>query len=91
MERIMDANARYDSPRPVTARMRATVRVARALFSFAKGSIPKPLLPVFAVCLLIPGPFDELALLVTVAAVVLRSGPKRAELRNVVSDAWHTS
>jgi len=68
--------------------VRRAWRVAAALFRFTKAAVPKRLLPLLAVCVAIPGPVDEVVLLVVVLAVVLRSGGRRAELRRVVGEAW---
>ena len=64
-------------------------RVARAVWAFAKGHVPRWMLPVLAACLFIPGPFDELAVLAVVAWPVLRSPEARAELAASVRGAWH--
>ncbi len=66
-------------------------RVTVALAQFARRHVPKRLLPVFAACLLIPGPLDELAVLAVVAFIVLRDAGKRAELAAVVRTAWNAS
>ncbi|HLH59201.1 MAG TPA: nucleoside hydrolase [Streptosporangiaceae bacterium] len=63
-------------------------RVARAVWRFAKSHVPRWMLPVLAVCLFIPGPFDELAVLAVVAIPVLRSRAARAELAESVAAAW---
>ena len=65
-------------------------RVAKAVWRFARTHSPKWLLPVLAVCLWIPGLFDELAVLAVVAWPVLRSPQARRELGTAVSNAWHT-
>jgi hypothetical protein len=45
--------------------------------------------PVLAVCLvIIPGPFDELAVLAVVLVPVVRSRDARAELAGMVREAW---
>jgi len=67
---------------------RRILRTARALWRFAKGHTPKWLLPVLGVCLFIPGPFDELAVLALVLWPVLRSRAGRAELAGMIRDAW---
>ena len=62
-------------------------RVTTAVWRFARSHSPKWLLPVLAVCLWIPGPFDELLVLVIVAWPVLRSREARHELGTAVSEA----
>ncbi len=78
--RVREAWRRARSCRPV--------RVAGAVWRFAKAHMPKWLLPVLGVCLLIPGPLDELAVLAVVLVPVLRSGAARAELAASVREAW---
>lgn len=63
-------------------------RVAKAVWRFAKAHCPKWLMPVLAVCLAIPGPLDELAVLVVVLVPVLRSRDARRELGASVREAW---
>ena len=63
-------------------------RVAMAVWRFAKAHCPKWLLPVLAACLLIPGPLDEVTVLVVVLVPVLRSREARSELGAAVSEAW---
>lgn len=63
-------------------------RVVRAVWRFAKARVPKWLLPVLAVCLAVPGPLDELAVLAVVLVPVLRSREARAELASAVCEAW---
>lgn len=63
-------------------------RVLAAVWRFAKARCPKWLVPVLAVCLVIPGPFDELAVLAVVAVPVLRSRQAREELAAMVREAW---
>ena len=70
------------------ARVSRPVRVAGALWRFARAHTPKWLLPVLAVCLAIPGPLDELLVLVLVLAPVLRSRDARRELATSVAAAW---
>ena len=41
--------------------LRRVGRVLMALWRFAKRYVPKWLVPVLAVCLLVPGPLDEFA------------------------------
>ena len=65
-------------------------RVTRAVWAFARTHSPKWLLPVLAVCLWIPGPFDELAVLAVIAWPVLRSPEARHELAESVSKAWQS-
>jgi len=67
---------------------RKTARAIGALARFTKRSLPRRMLPAFAVCLLVPGPVDEIVLLAVVLAVVLRSAEKRRELRRVLREAW---
>ena len=63
-------------------------RVTKAVWAFAKGHVPKWLLPVLGVCLLIPGPLDELLVLAVIAVPVLRSREARSELAASVRGAW---
>jgi hypothetical protein len=63
-------------------------RVARALWQFSKARTPKWLLPILGVCLFVPGPFDELAVLAVVLVPVLRRQADRRELVAAVSAAW---
>jgi hypothetical protein len=65
-------------------------RVACAVWRFAKARCPKWLLPVLGVALLIPGPLDELAILLVVAWPVLRSREARCELAASVRGAWRS-
>jgi hypothetical protein len=64
------------------------LRVAVALWRFARSHSPKWLLPVLAVCAFIPGPFDEAVVLVIVLWPVLRSQASRRELAGSVRKAW---
>ena len=68
--------------------LRRVGRVTRALWRFARAHTPKWLVPVLAVCLVIPGPFDELAVLAVVLVPVLRSRQVRQELGASVKAAW---
>ena len=68
--------------------LRRVWRVTCALWRFARARTPKWLLPVLAVCLAIPGPFDELAVLAVVLVPVLRSRDARGELGASVKAAW---
>ena len=70
------------------ARQCRYLRVAVALWRFARAHSPKWLLPVLAVCAFIPGPFDEAAVLVIVLWPVLRSQASRRELGESVRKAW---
>lgn len=65
-------------------------RTAAAVWRFARAHTPKWLMPVLAVCLFVPGPFDELAVLAVVLVPVLRSRDTRHELGTAVSKAWHS-
>ena len=67
---------------------RRSWRVLVALWRFARAHTPKWLLPVLAVCLAIPGPLDELAVLAVVLVPVLRSRQARQELGASVKAAW---
>jgi hypothetical protein len=75
----------------VTAFIRRSWRVAKALWRFAKAHVPKWMLPVLAVCLVIPGPVDECLVLVPIAWVVLRHRDARAELGASVREAWNSN
>jgi hypothetical protein len=66
-------------------------RVLAALWRFAKAHMPRWLLPVLAVCLFIPGPVDEFAVLAVVLVPVLRSRAARGELATAVRTAWSAS
>ena len=68
--------------------VRRVWRVLMALWRFAKRRVPKWLLPILAVCLAIPGPLDELAVLAVVLVSVLRSRQARQELGASVKAAW---
>ena len=63
-------------------------RVVLAVWRFAKGHVPRWLLPVLGVCLLIPGPLDEVLVLAVIAVPVLRSREARSELAAAVTSAW---
>lgn len=63
-------------------------RVIRAVWAFARKRCPKWLVPVMAVCLVIPGPVDELLVLAVVAYPVLRSAQARRELAGMIRQAW---
>ena len=66
------------------------LRVARAVWRFARAHSPRWLLPVLAVCVFVPGPFDELAVLAVVLVPVLRSREARRELGSAVAGAWRS-
>ena len=68
--------------------VRRAWRVTVALWRFARAHTPKWLLPVLAVCVFVPGPFDELAVLAVVLVPVLRSRAARTELAAAVRAAW---
>lgn len=84
--------------RPVVAWLSAApvigppFRVLLAVGRFAHSRTPKWLLKTLAVCLVIPGPLDEVAavaaLLVIVAASLARKSG-RTELASAVSVAWN--
>jgi hypothetical protein len=65
------------------------LRLAAAIWRFARSHSPKWLVPVLAVCVFIPGPFDELAVIAVVLVPVIRSREARRELSTAVSNAWH--
>lgn len=67
------------------------LRVAAVAWKFAMRHVPKWLRRLLAVCLAIPGPFDELAALLVVAvflAWALRSAESRREVAASVRSAW---
>lgn len=71
------------------ARYPRTCLVAIAVWRFAH--LPKWLGGLFAVCAVIPGPFDETAAALTVAACILfklRSPAARRRLARMVRFAW---
>lgn len=72
----------------ITETMRRAMRTCRAVAAFTVKYSPKWLLPVLGVCLLIPGPVDELIVLAVVLVPVLRSAQERAELAAMVAAAW---
>ena len=72
----------------VTRTLTRLGRVAAALWRYAKAHCPKWLLPVLGVCLLIPGPLDEMLVLAVVMFPVLRSRQARRELTTAVRQAW---
>jgi hypothetical protein len=72
----------------IVTSVRRVWRVTRALWRFARAHTPKWLGPVLAVCLLVPGPLDELAVLAVVLVPVLRSRQARGELGASVKAAW---
>ena len=59
------------------------------MWRFARAHSPRWLLPVLAVCLAIPGPFDEVIVLAVVLVPVLRSRSARSELASSVREAWN--
>ena len=66
-------------------------RTGKAVWRFARRYVPRWLVPVLAVCLFIPGPFDEIAVLAVVLVPVLRSAEARRELAATVREAWRAS
>jgi hypothetical protein len=66
----------------------AAGRAVLAAVKFGKTVIPRWMLPIFAACLIIPGPLDEAALAVAVVAIIAVSGPKRRAFAGAVREAW---
>ena len=72
--------------------VRRVRRVAVALWRFAR--LPKWLAAVFGACLVIPGPLDEMALVLVLGAVLawqLRTRASRARFRRYMRVAWSVS
>jgi hypothetical protein len=66
-----------------------TRRVTVAVTRYTKRHAPKWLLPLLTVCAFIPGPLDEMLLIVAVLATILRTRHQRRVFTRTVSYAWH--
>jgi len=64
-------------------------RVAYAVYRFTRRHAPKWLAPVIAVCLIIPGQADEIAVIAIALVPILRHARNRATFRRYVRTAWH--
>jgi hypothetical protein len=69
--------------------VRRVRRAAAALWRFAR--LPRWLAAVFAACLVIPGPLDEMALVLAIGGVIgwqLRTRANRTRFRRYMHVAW---
>lgn len=64
------------------------LRTARVIFAVTKRHIPAWMAAVLTVCLFIPGPLDELLVLLVIAGMVAFKPAMRADLASAVSRAW---
>ena len=67
---------------------RRTWRVLHALLTVTKRHIPKWLAGVLTVCLFIPGPLDELLVLLVIAGMVGFKPAMRADLASGIKQVW---
>lgn len=51
--------------------------LAYATYRFTRAHVPAWVLPVLGVCLLIPGPFDELLVILLAAGIIIKSKRNR--------------
>lgn len=65
-------------------------RVVYATVRFTRAHAPKWLAPILAVCLAIPGPIDELAVLVIGLVIILRTSRHRHIYARYVRVAWRS-
>lgn len=75
----------YDASKLFAAR---SIRVARAIFAATKCHVPAWMAAVLTVCLFIPGPLDELLVLLVIAGMVAFKPVMRADLASAVQTAW---
>lgn len=67
---------------------RKALRTARAIFTVTRRHVPAWLGAVLTVCLFIPGPLDELLILLVIACMVGFKPVMRADLTHAVAQAW---
>lgn len=65
-----------------------TVRLLTATWRFALAHVPKWLLGALAVCALVPGPFDEILILLVLTALVVSSCRRRNLFSRYMRTAW---
>jgi ABC-type nitrate/sulfonate/bicarbonate transport system permease component len=63
-------------------------RVCVALTRFARRYCPRWLLPILAICLAIPGPLDEAAVVAIALVPILRSRRNRVTFGRYMRTAW---
>jgi hypothetical protein len=64
------------------------IRVSYTLIVFAKRHCPRVLLPVLTVCLFIPGPIDEIAVILIAVIPILKSRHNRRTMARYMILAW---
>lgn len=67
---------------------RTLLRTLRAILAVARRHVPAWLSGVLTVCLIIPGPLDELAVLLVITAMIGIKAEMRADLTRSVRIAW---
>jgi len=65
------------------------IRVARAIFAVTRRHVPAWIGAVLTVCLFIPGPLDEILVLLVIGVMVAFKPVMRADLVGSVHQAWH--
>ncbi len=84
----MTTSARQHAARIARTTATRTRRVTASIWRYAKAHLPKWLLGVLAACLVIPGPLDEIAVLLVLAAIILRSRRNRLVFARYMRTAW---
>ena len=67
---------------------RKLLRTARAIFSVTRRHVPAWMGAVLTVCLLIPGPLDELLVLVVIGVMAAFKPAMRADFARTIPQAW---
>lgn len=67
---------------------RRTRRVAFAIVRFGKAHMSPWMLALFGVCLLVPGPLDEMCVLPVLVAITLRTKRNRTIFKRYLTTAW---
>lgn len=69
--------------------IRRAIKVAQAVFTVTKRHVPKWVAGVLTVCLFIPGPLDELLVLVVIAVMIAFKPAMRSDLASGIKSAWN--
>jgi hypothetical protein len=64
------------------------MRTAKAVFAVCRRHVPAWMGAVLTVCLFIPGPLDELVVLLAIASMVVFKPAMRADMGLAISQAW---
>lgn len=82
---LMPADGRYAAVRQAARR---TGRTIKAAWHAARPHLPRWMVAAFLLCLAVPGPFDELAMMLMIAGMVACKPAMRREMSAAIRSAW---